>query len=91
MNTQSIIRDPLANLLKQALGELIDSNIDGIAEKITGSETGKLSVSFGAKLLLKNDQVAATVRLSYTEKHDDSVEYRTKDPNQEELPVGGVR
>lgn len=49
MNTQSIIRDPLAELLKSALGELIDGNIDGIAEKITGSETGRLSVSFGAR------------------------------------------
>jgi hypothetical protein len=89
VTTQSVIRDPLAELLKSAIAELIDSNVDGITEKLTKNETGKLSVSFGAKLSLKGEQVAATVRLSYTEKHDDSVECRTKDPNQ--LEIGGVQ
>jgi len=89
MTTQSVIRDPLAELLKSAIAELIDSNVDGITEKITKNETGKLSVSFGAKLSLKGEQVAATVRLSYAEKHDDSVECRTKDPSQ--LEIGGVQ
>ncbi len=91
MKTQSIIRDPLAELLKQSLAELVDNNIDGIAEKITGSETGKLSVSFGAKLWLKGNQVSATVRLSHTDKHSDQTEFVTKDPEQNELGIEGVK
>ena len=89
MQTQSIIREPLANLLTEALAELVENNIDGITEKLTGSETGKLSVAFGAKLSLKGNQVAATVRLSYTDKHADQTEFITKDPDQGELPVEG--
>lgn len=91
MQTQSIIREPLAKLLTEALAELVQNNMNGITEKLTGSETGKLSVAFGAKLSLKGNQVAATVRLSYTDKHADQTEFITKDPAQLEIEVGGVQ
>lgn len=91
MKTASKIRDPLAESLKAALADLVDSNIDGIAEKLASSEKGTLSVSFSTKLSLKGASVAATVKASYKQAFDDSTEFCTKDPDQTELPIeGGV-
>lgn len=87
--TSSKIRDPLAEALKAALAELVDKNIDGIAEKLATSPKGTLSVSFGAKLSLKGASVAATVKAGYKQAFDDSTEFTTKDPDQAELGIEG--
>jgi hypothetical protein len=86
--TISIIRDPLAQAVKDALDGLVDGNIDGIANEVAQSDDGNLTVSFSVKLTLNGLRVAGVGKIGYSRKFTDESEFLTPDPQQATLPLG---
>lgn len=82
------ITDSLQSEIKTAIGDLVASNVSGIAKELTDSEDGNLTVGFSLKLTLSGKRVAGVGSLSYSRKFKDEVEFITPDPDQ--IPLPGV-